>query len=521
MIHVKRWLAVLLAGALLGAGFMPAVSARAEESLPGISVEGQQFVDEYGRVRILHGINFKNDGREAQWNPPLGRLALLDEAFFVRCREMGLDLLRLGLCWQNIEPEKGQYNEPFLQKVDEVFDLAQQYGMYVFIDMHQDLYSSYSSGNVGNGAPEWACLTDGRWQQPKVLITWAEQYFWGRAVQRSFDHFWNNDPVLGKGLQEHYAEVWQEMARRYGDHPAFFGFDLLNEPYPGTPGGRVFLKLIGKAVIVALFSPAVKRLKFLKNLICKEGNVLDVLTPQVMRQATQAGDKLIREFDLCKYTPFVARLDSALREVTPNGILLMENSYYSNIGIPYSAKAPAGESQVAFAPHAYDFGVDTPAYQFLNTERVEALFAEHYRSQQRLDVPVVVGEWGGRGDGDGYLAHISFLLDLFDSYQWSNTYFAFRDGFFEHPVVDMLRRAYPMAINGTDIRYAYDRQAGTFTLEYTQTQAGGKPTILFLPAEGTVNAPGLTVETKPLADGGVYVYLTGGAGAHRVTVEGL
>ena len=447
-----------------------------------ITVQGQRFVDEQGRERIFHGINLKCDSASVREEPPFGRLALLDEEFFRRSETLGFGLLRLGINWEDIEPEKGRYNEVYLQKVDEIFDLAGKYGMYVFIDMHQDLYSSFGNGKGGgNGMPLWACAPDGYETKPAKKV-WAEGYFWGKAVQRSFDHFWNNDPVLGKGLLEHFAEAWQTLARRYGDHPAFFGFDLLNEPYPGTPGGRVFRKLVGKLVRVLAVSPTVSRIEFLKNALCKEtrGRALEVLSPAVMDKVTRAAWDLVRQFDLERYTPFVARMQGALREVTQNGVLMVEHCYYSNLGIPFSATLPEGESNACYTPHGYDFFVDTPLYKYASNARVGFIFEESRRAQQRLNVPVIVSEWGGGGEGEDFFPHIKFMMDLFDSFNWSNTYFAYRKEFYDKPLPRVISRPYPMAVNGVLEKFKVDTEAKTFTLWYTPGEAD-LPTEIYLP----------------------------------------
>ena len=120
--------------------------------------------------------------------------------------------------------------------------------VYFFIDIHQDLYGAKSG--VGDGAPGWACLTGGE-RFKKAVFIWAEGYFYGRAVQKSFDAFWANEKVNGRGLQDYYCDMLKHVAQRFSKSPAYFGFDLMNEPYPGTPGGKVFTTLIETVVKMA------------------------------------------------------------------------------------------------------------------------------------------------------------------------------------------------------------------------------------------------------------------------------
>ncbi|MDR1465904.1 MAG: cellulase family glycosylhydrolase [Oscillospiraceae bacterium] len=446
-----------------------------------IGIEESRFLDPQGREHIFHGLNLKNDSNYVNEHPPLGHLVLLDEAFFRRSAELGFRVLRLGLCWESIEPEKGQYNEALLQKVDEIFTLAETYGVYIFLDMHQDLYSSFGIA-TGNGMPSWATLSDGCARKPTKFV-WAEGYFWSKAVHRAFDNFWANTPVLGKGIQEHFTDVWQLLARRYGERPALFGFDILNEPFPGSPGGKVFRKLIAKLARVCLVSPKVHRMRFFKTALRKQtrGHALDVLTPEVLYQVTQGGaaENILRRFYLEQYSPFLTKVTKAIREITPKGVIFIEHCYYSNIAVPFSAALPEGEA-VCYSPHGYDFTVDTPAYAFANNERAGALFAENRRAQQRLNVPVLVGEWGGGGEGESFFPHIEYLMNLFDAYAWSNAYFTYGDGFFDQPIIRVISRPYPMAVNGRIRSFSVDPAAKTFTLEYAP-QAAAHPTEIYLP----------------------------------------
>ncbi|MDR3314666.1 MAG: cellulase family glycosylhydrolase [Oscillospiraceae bacterium] len=487
--------------------------------MQSIKTEGLRFLDAQGRERIFHGVNLK--GYE--------NYGLLDEDFFRRAAALGFNCLRLAACWENLEPEKGKYNEEMLRKIDVIFDLAAQYGVYVFLDLHQDLYSSFGVGN-GDGAPAWATLADGRKRAEKARLVWAEGYFFSKAVHAAFDHFWNNDPTLGKGLQDHMAELWQFLAQRYAHHPAFFGFDLLNEPFPGSDGGKVFRKLVGKLVRVCAVSPAVHRVQFLKggaNKATRPHAALDVLTTDVLYKVTTAAGKLVQRFDTEKYTPFVQRMTDALRAVTPNGVIFMEHSYYSNLGVPFAGKAPTqggAKEEVVYSPHAYDFTVDTPAYQYASNERVGFMFDEARRAQERLNTPVLVGEWGGGGEGESFFPHIAFLLDRFDSFKWSNVYFTYGKNFFNQPIMRLLSRPYPVAVNGEIVRFQSAPEAGSFTLDFTQSAATDPalPTELYLPrALKSVEAEGFTWREEAIPGGtGLRLLLTGGgAGEHRVTVQ--
>ena len=127
--------------------------------------------------------------------------------------------------------------------------------------------------------------------------------------------------------------------------------------------------------------------------------------------------------------------------------------------------------------------VDTPEYKYASNTRVGGIFDEHRRSQERLDVPLIVGEWGGQSEGTEWLDHIEYLLDKFDSYQWGQTYWAYYDGLLENPIMGDLVRTAPVAVTGDIVSYSFDRENNVFTLEYTQDKDYDGPTEIYLHAE--------------------------------------
>lgn len=173
-----------------------------------------------------------------------------DEGLFAWFREQGYNVIRLGLIWDGVEPEPGAYDDVYLGKIKQQAAWAEQNGIYVFLDMHQDLYSSL----YGDGAPAWATLTD---DLPHVEgQLWSDAYLESPAVNRALDRFWDNAPGPGGvGLQERYAAMWRHVAEFFSDCPNLIGYDLMNEPYPGTDGQEVL------GAIIAAYAETVLGLK--------------------------------------------------------------------------------------------------------------------------------------------------------------------------------------------------------------------------------------------------------------------
>ena len=228
-----------------------------------IRAQGTRFIDDAGRERIFCGVNVVD---KSDYDAAGTQTFPLTEKDLCRFRAHGINLIRLGFTWAKLEPAPGQYNEAYLDSVCDVLDRCAQYEIYVFLDMHQDLFSSVTNGD---GAPEWATLTDGHKVHPTRFV-WAEDYFWGKACHRAFDHFWANTPVGGVGLQDRFSALWAHVAARLGGKEAVIGFDMFNEPFPGTPGGACFRSIVGGAAKAVLFGKNVGRKQLVRDLLSAE-----------------------------------------------------------------------------------------------------------------------------------------------------------------------------------------------------------------------------------------------------------
>lgn len=475
-----------------------------------------KLTDSLGRTRVFSGVNIvdKSDFLSGEKT-----FDCADENDIRNLAQRGFNLIRLGFTWGKIEYAPGMYNEKYIDSLAEILDVCEKYGVYAFLDMHQDLYSSHINGD---GAPRWATLTEGRKIHPTRFV-WAEDYFWGRACHRAFDNFWSNKKVNGKGLQDWFADCWVYLIKRLGGKSAVIGFDLLNEPFPGTAGGKCFRKIISGVVREFAVGKNVDRAKLVKGLFSaeREKNLLDTITPEVLRSASKRADALIKDFDIGKYSEFISKLGSAIRNTGTDKIIFLENSYWSNLGIPYNAKpiCIGGERdmQQVFAPHAYDFMVDTPSYRYANNARVGSIFDEHRRSQQRLQMPVIVGEWGGFGsdDDETWLSHISYLLNVFDGYHWSNTYWQFNKKFFESPLMKVFVRAYPQAVSGEIMSYSFDENASVFKMSFAQTQKGESVICAPFPIKNLM----LDGESCAYKQSGACVMVCSDAGDHTIEIS--
>lgn len=170
--------------------------------------------DGQNRYLQFHGINVScatkigPPGKNAQGQESyVGRPFPLSEAreHYARLRAAGFNSMRLLVLWEGVEPrQKGEYDEEYIAYVRELVKLANEYGLYVLIDFHQDIFSRHlfvkfnskpavgEKGSIentlmslvqpfdervqGDGAPRWAveaCLPEKNldskhWGTPRI-----------------------------------------------------------------------------------------------------------------------------------------------------------------------------------------------------------------------------------------------------------------------------------------------------------------------------------------------------------------
>lgn len=490
-----------------------------------IIVDGKRFIDEYGRHRIFNGVNFDDKCGDRICN--IHNKDLMDITLR-KISENGWNIIRLGIPWAAIEPKPNEYNEEYIGKVITFLDLCEKYGIYVFIDMHQDLFSG-AVDQWGDGAPEWACLRK-RKKIRRSKLVWATGYFWDKGVHQCFDNFWADAEVNGIGLQTYFINMWCHLAEKVKDHPALLGFDLFNEPYPGSDGGKIFRKLILNLSKTVITDKRCNKPWLIKQLVT--GNAHRVLEPfedpDLFRKVTKAGDELQRKFDEEVYSKFINRLSKAVRNVTDKGIIIVESCYYTNLGIPF-CMPPVNydgvrEGQFCYSPHGYDLTVDTPTYDYASNSRVWSIFEEKKRTQDKWNTPVLVGEWGGYWSGDRWLEHLKFLLAKFDEKQWSQAYYAYTLRFFVYDgfdkVEEILKRPVPQAVCGDIINYCHDREKNEFTLEFTQEREFDVPTVIYAHKEVESIETDGEYKIIPLGKNGESrIEITTKPGTHKVNLK--
>jgi endoglycosylceramidase len=214
--HVLLTLLVLLPSAC-----SPRPTENNPPPAPGWHVSNDGFLrDPDGRAMILRGVNLAGRHKE----PPYFDFHQPAD-FQVLSEQWGFNSVRFLLEWAALEPQPDTYDDAYLDAVALRLDWAQQAGLMVVLDMHQDVYGEGFPG--GNGAPRWTCAQE-HYDAFVPQAQWFLNYLDPNVVA-CFDALWTDI-----SLQDHLARAWRHVAQRVGPHPAVVGFDVLNEPYLGS-----------------------------------------------------------------------------------------------------------------------------------------------------------------------------------------------------------------------------------------------------------------------------------------------
>jgi endoglycosylceramidase len=172
-----------------------------------------------GRAVILRGANLSDAQKHAPYLDAAGA------ADYRALRDVwGFNALRFVMTWAAVEPDRGRYDDAYLDHVAERMEWARQAGLHVIVDMHQDVYGE---GFGFDGAPRWTC-DESRYaafvrREPWFLNNLDEN------VVACVDSFWQSDD-----LRARFVAAWTHVAERLRDSPAIIGFDVLNEPGWGS-----------------------------------------------------------------------------------------------------------------------------------------------------------------------------------------------------------------------------------------------------------------------------------------------
>ncbi|HWV83919.1 MAG TPA: cellulase family glycosylhydrolase [Capillimicrobium sp.] len=410
---------LIAVAAVLALGAPPALAA------PAFPLEGsgRWLVDAQGRTVILHGVNM------VAKRPPYAPDALgfgADDARFLAAN--GFNTVRLGVIYAAVEPQPGIYDDAYLDRIERTVDQLGREGIAVLLDFHQDLYSERFQGE---GWPDWAVIDDGLPAEPRNGF--PANYVGMPALNRAFDRFWENAPGPGGvGLQDRYAAAWRHVAARFGDHPAMLGYDVLNEPWPGSAWQS-----------------------------CAQAD------------GCPAFDAVLGAF--------YDRVTAAIRTVDPTTLVFYSPNVLGNAGVRSHLPARA-DRHTALSFHDY-CAADLETCRPIDDQ----VFRFAAGLAARSDDPLLLTEFGATDDA----AVLDDMADRADRFMvgWQEWHYCGcddptttgpgdeqalvldparppRGANLKQPTLDTLARAYPQVVAGTPIAYGFDRATRRMTLRY-------------------------------------------------------
>lgn len=374
--------------------------------------------DRFGRAVILRGMNV------GEKLPPY--FPFQGPADFARIRtDWGMNAVRLLVIWAALEPQKGVYDDGYLEELAKRVQWASDANLAVILDMHQDVYGEGFAVGGGDGAPLWTC-DNSHYQKFVPTQPWFINDL-NPEVLACYDGFWSDEN------QTHFAEAWRRVAARLASFDAIIGFDILNEPYWGTT------------------------------------NVL--------------------AFEQEKLQPMYERVVPIVRSRAPGWVAFLEPSSLRNLGgrtrlttptFANFAYAPHSYDRNAESGMGFD-----PTHRDPILSNVASLADE----ARELGGPLWIGEYGGPNAAPGIAEYMTAQYDAAGSVAASTMYWAYAkggygiltpDGKEAQPLADTLVRPYPERVAGDPIDWSWSND--TFTMHWHPSGSIAAPTIVSVPA---------------------------------------
>ena len=406
-----------------------------------VEVDIPFITDDEGGVLIFHGVNLGSAKALPLHEPDITEWDVEHMAL-----DWGFNLVRFLIFWDGVEPEPGMYDTDYFDRIEKYLDWFAAWDIHIMLDMHQDVYAAKF---CCDGAPEWAIRDDGL---PFTLQgQWFLNYF-EPAVQRAFDNFWDYEGDH-PDLQDHYADMWAAVAERFRDHPAVLGYDIMNEPHPGSDADP--FEMLG----------------------------------------TENPDGPSPGFDREKLGPFYQRVIDRIRQVDPDGWIFYEARYGAPGNglpsyLPLLNDPRAGTPRIVYTPHLYSVNLEAAqAYDPETDKTIEAWEKHRKKEAEAQGCTIVLGEWGLHPDWPNALQFMDEVVTMTDRLMAGWTYWAYDPGGWsflnpdrtERESVNQVVRTYPQRIAGVPVSFEYDPPTRVFRLEYTDHPDITGPTRIYVP----------------------------------------
>jgi endoglycosylceramidase len=390
----------------------------------------------------------------------------------------GFNLVRLTIFWEAIEPQPDYYDQSYLNSIKDMVDQAGQRGIYVLLDMHQDLYSRHLKGD---GAPAWTFPKDVNPQDNDGFggQFWGLAYNFSKDVRACFTHFFRS-----KDLWDHYRRAWAEVAKRVLASPWVLGYDVMNEPF----GGNI--------------------------------------------------PNWLGEFENQYLKPFYQDVIASIRQIQPSAVGFVEPhilDMYTSKLTPFDLKG------LVYAPHLYNPLSVTLRFDPLPEDMLfRAFLTAHKAKAEELGMPLFVGEFGApwtmepfyardmavnsalEALEEGFISNAYWDYSVKDVNVWNEEDFSIIDQEGSPRGLKVNVRPYVRTLQGLPLFQSFNRFSKRYHLRF-KSEPGAPPTVLHIP-EGVQYPRGFRISvsdgwTEYNSDTGELFYYPSHDGSHRLAVK--
>jgi endoglycosylceramidase len=379
-----------------------------------VSHEGRWLTDAQGRALLVHGVNFV--AKEPGVTPADMGFGADDAQWLV---DNGFEVVRLGTTAASIMPSPGVVDTAYLDSFAQTVHLLTDHGLLVLVDLHQD---GWGPTLGSDGFPDWMTITHGA---TNTHTDFPLYYITNPAIQAAFQSFWDDeDGPDGVPLQDSAAKIWKALAGAVAGDPGVIGYDLLNEPWPGTTWQ-------------------------------------DCISPEGCPVQDAALDA------------FGTKMTQAIRSVDPTGLVFGEPYVLFNFGQgPTHISLPGGDPASGMAWHMYtaDPALEPAVVDFAAQWAAGTGGALLNTEFGAVSDPAAIDRMTGELD-NGLMPWIwwayneQILLDAHEPPTDANLY--------DLATVGAIVRPHPVAVAGTPEALDYDPSSRTLDFSFTPERVGG------------------------------------------------
>jgi endoglycosylceramidase len=187
--------------------------------------QGRWLTDAEGRVLLMHGVDMVN--KTAPYTPTAAGFSDADATWLA---DNGFLIVRVGILATGLMPTPGVVDMGYVQQIAATVQDLASHGIFSLIDLHQDGWGPVVGSD---GFPPWMTLTGDAGNDTDAGFPYY--YEQNPALQQAFQSFWDDREGPGDaGLQDDYAAMFSAVASQLAGQPYVLGYDLFNEPWPGT-----------------------------------------------------------------------------------------------------------------------------------------------------------------------------------------------------------------------------------------------------------------------------------------------